>query len=133
MNKHAVVRKASIAEVVAALPVKGKSMFPPFHVFEGQKPPFHILEDTMVSNSPEIHTTEGDLWLCLEGEVQFTCGGEMLDQKEVGPNEMVGSRIENGETMTLTEGDWLWIPPHVPHQHAAQGTARLLIIKIPAD
>lgn len=132
MEKHVVVRKGEISEMLASPSSPGKKMFPSFGGFKGQKSSFRLLEDTAVTNAPEIHMTEGDLWLCLQGEVQFICGGELADKKEVAKNEFTGTRIENGETLTLHEGDWLWIPPGVAHQHSAEKTARLMIIKVPA-
>ncbi|KKW27889.1 MAG: hypothetical protein UY70_C0006G0038 [Candidatus Kaiserbacteria bacterium GW2011_GWB1_52_6] len=131
MEKHVIVRKGEISEMLASPSNPGKKMFPPFGGFEGQKSAFRLLEDTTVSNSPEIHETEGDLWLCLQGEVQFTCGGTLTEPQEVAPNEISGRAIEGSETMTLHEGDWLWIPPGVAHMHAAEKTTRLIIIKIP--
>ncbi|MDP3646371.1 MAG: hypothetical protein Q8R25_04770 [bacterium] len=131
MEKHVVVRKGEISEILASPSSQGKKMFPPFGGFEGQKSAFRLLEDTAVHNAPEIHETEGDLWLCLQGEVQFTCGGTLTDRKEVAEHELTGSNIVNGEVIILREGDWLWIPPGIPHQHSAETTARLIIIKIP--
>jgi len=133
MEKHVIVRKGEISEMLASPSNPGKKMFPPFGGFEGQKSAFRLLEDTAVQNAPEIHETEGDLWLCLQGEVQFTCGGTLIDSREVAPHELTGSSIENGEVITLNEGDWLWIPQGVPHQHSAEKTVRLIIIKIPAQ
>lgn len=99
--------------------------------------PFGILEDSAVENAPEIHRREGDLWQCLAGEVTFLVNGELIgatkrarEDGSSNPDELVGERIEDGTTYALRPGDWLWIPPGVPHQHVASATARLVIIKI---
>ena len=98
--------------------------------------PFTILEDTAVDNEPEVHKHEGDLWYCLEGEVIFIYGGELIDQYEktingvLNVNELGGSKIKGGKEIMLHSGDWLWIPPGVPHRHGTQSTARMVIIKI---
>jgi mannose-6-phosphate isomerase-like protein (cupin superfamily) len=99
--------------------------------------PFAILEDSAVTNDPEIHMKEGDLWQCLEGEVKFVCGGELERMFEKqnsdgsnNPDELSGTSIIGGVEYVLHPGDWLWIPPGVPHQHSAEGTARLFIQKI---
>ncbi len=75
--------------------------------------PVGILEDTDVSdNLAEVHAKEADLWLGLEGEIEF---------------------IVDGKKIIVRKGDWLYIPAGVPHQHnKPAGTARLAIIKIPA-
>jgi mannose-6-phosphate isomerase-like protein (cupin superfamily) len=99
--------------------------------------PLGILEDSAVENAPEVHRHEGDLWQCVEGAVTFVVNGELVgatgrvrEDGSPNPDELVGERIEGGTTYTLGPGDWLWIPPGVPHQHTAVGTARLVIIKI---
>ena len=100
--------------------------------------PFSILEESDVLNDAEVHKTEGDLWQCLDGEVTFICGGELLSPKfRKNPdgwnnkNELFSKKIKGGSTFVLKKGDWLWIPVGEPHQHSARGTARLIIIKIP--
>jgi mannose-6-phosphate isomerase-like protein (cupin superfamily) len=116
-------------------PAIGKRLLPWPEAF--QSLPFAILEDTTVANEPEIHVKEGDLWQCLEGEMKFVCGGELDGKFEKqrpdgssNPDELGGTTIIGGIEYILHQGDWLWIPPGVPHQHGAEGSARLVIIKI---
>jgi mannose-6-phosphate isomerase-like protein (cupin superfamily) len=101
--------------------------------------PLNILEDHQITdNEAEIHTEEADLWLCLEGEVEFICGGEMdapwfkkrADGSE-DKTQVKAKTISNGTNVHLATGDWLWIPAGLPHQHNTGGTARLAIIKVP--
>lgn len=122
--------KKEIDKILAAKPVQGKRML--MAIAEGR--PFGILEDTEVSNEAEVHKLEGDLWHCLEGEVEFVCGGELVDswvRESSGGNELGGKDIKGGTSMVLKNGDWLWIPAGEPHMHKTSGTARLVIIKIP--
>src|SRR3989338_8683450 len=117
-------------------PKVGKNLLDPLKsFFEDTGFPVRILEDSEVINDAEIHEHEGDLWQCLEGEATFVCGGKLngLRQSEKNPSEWKGSGIEGGEEYFLKPGDWLWIPPGEPHLHKAEGTARLLVIKIPSD
>ena len=100
--------------------------------------PMKVLEDTDVVNEAEVHVEEGDFWVCLQGSVTFTVGGEMPDfwfkklpDGNVDRREVKAKRIRGGDTVILREGDYLWIPPGVPHQHGCKGTARLGIVKIP--
>lgn len=97
-----------------------------------------MLEDQAVSNDAEVHTHEDDLWVCLEGEVSFIYGGEMVDPKAktlmngtVDEREWKSKTLVGGTDITLHPGDWLWIPAGQPHQHRCATTARLMIIKIP--
>ncbi len=138
-NKSVVIQNQDIQGILSELPVQGKRMMEPLKTFsktEGVS--FNILEDTAVSNDAEVHTHEADLWGCLQGEVTFTIGGEMVDPKpSVGKNghvnerELKAKQIKGGSEIVLKPGDWLWIPAGEPHLHKAEGTARLIIIKIP--
>lgn len=133
------VKKEAIDKALASTPVQGKRVLEPINSLVSQGLPFNIIEDHKVSGSEaEVHKTEGDLWCCLEGEIEFTYGGELIDEEfRKNPdgsdnlNELKGTGINNGTKTTLKQGDWLWIPPGQPHQHDASKTGRLVIIKIP--
>jgi mannose-6-phosphate isomerase-like protein (cupin superfamily) len=97
-----------------------------------------ILEDTDVVNDAEVHMHEADLWGCIDGEVTFLCGGELVDSwygkradGSDNPNELKAKTIKGGTEIIVKAGDWLQIPAGEPHQHSCEGTARLFIIKIP--
>jgi len=100
--------------------------------------PFSILEDHQVTtNGAEIHTNEADLWFCLEGNVTFVCGGEMINpifrklkDGTEDKTQIKAPGIKDGTAYELEAGDWLWIPAGVPHQHNTSSTARLMIVKI---
>lgn len=134
-----VVRNNDISTFLHAAPVQGKHMFEPLKVFsKASGIPLNFLEDTDVSNDAEVHRHEADLWYCLEGEVEFICGGELVEGKvkinkdsTIDDREWKAKAIEGGEKIVLRAGDWLWIPAGEPHQHSAKGTAKLAIIKVP--
>lgn len=137
--KSVLVRKGDIEKTLANEPTQGKRLLEPLKSFAAEhKLPMNILEDKEISNDAEVHLHEGDLWHCLEGEVIFIYGGEMIDpwfgKKADGSenkNEIKAKEIKNGTTSVLKPGDWLWIPAGEPHQHVCKGTARLIIVKIP--
>lgn len=137
--KSFAVKKERIEETLKSVPSQGKRLLEPLKSLAAQHSlPFNILEDMEVSNDAEVHTHEGDLWYCMQGEVTFVCGGELVDPKikikkdgTEDPREINAKRMKNGETMEIGAGDWLWIPAGEPHQHMCKGTARLAIIKIP--
>ena len=135
MQEYILVRAEELTDSQSVTPEVGKRSLPPFDVLDAAHPPFLIIEESQISNAAEVHTHKGDLWFCLEGEVAFTCGGRLIDEKKVSGydgKELSGSGIEGGTSFTLRKGDWLWIPPGVPHQHGATAPARLIIIKMPA-
>ena len=139
-QESVVVRKEEMQELLAQAPAPGKHGLEPFKSFaKARGLPFIILEDTDVINDAEAHMHEGDVWLCLEGEVTFRYGGELVHawpkQNPDGTTdtrELKAKEIRNGTDVILKPGDWLWIPSGVPHQHRTKGTARLVIIKIPS-
>jgi mannose-6-phosphate isomerase-like protein (cupin superfamily) len=120
-------------------PTQGKRVLEPLASLAAESNlPINVVEDTDVINNAEVHMNTGDLWLCLEGEVTFTCGGELVEpwslKNEDGTenkSELQAEKISGGEDYTVKKGDWLWIPPSVPHTHSSKGTARLMIAKIP--
>ncbi len=130
------IPKKIIEEVLAQSSQKGKRHLEPLKsLFLAKKIPFGIMEDMEVeSTESEVHTDEGDLWYCLEGEAEFVYGGELenpFERPNTHGKELGGSSIKGGTTVTLKPGDWLWIPAGQPHSHRADKKARLVIIKIP--
>ncbi|OGY63546.1 MAG: hypothetical protein A3I89_02085 [Candidatus Harrisonbacteria bacterium RIFCSPLOWO2_02_FULL_41_11] len=130
-----VVRKEEINKFLEREPVVGKKMLEPLRTLVLAKElPFGIVEDFEVKESEaEVHKHEGDLWLCLEGEVEFTCGGELVEswiRDGSNGNELGGKDIKNGQKVVLKSGDWLWIPPGEPHLHRAK-LARMVVVKVP--
>lgn len=138
MGKSVLVKKEYLDKVLSQESKDGKRNLEPLKSFATENSfPMTILEDKNVSNRAEVHTHEDDLWFCLEGEVQFTYGGELINPVFKEKNGVVDKReinadgIKNGITEVLKKGDWLYIPAGEPHQHNCKGLARLAIIKIP--
>lgn len=139
MTKAVVFRNEEIVQTLAVPALAGKRLLEPLKSFSAKnKFPLNILEDKEISNDAEVHKNEGDLWHCLEGEVTFIHGGELVDpvfgknvDGSTNENELSAKEISGGEEIVVRQGDWFWIPPGVPHKHSSNGTARLIIIKIP--
>lgn len=136
--KNIKILKSLIEKTLAQPPLQGKNALEPFRSFaEINVLPFLIIEDTDVSNKPEVHKITADLCYCLEGELIFVCGGKISGaqfnkniQGEPDPNEISGKKIIGGKSIVLKAGDWLWISAGQPHMHKCKSTARLIIIKI---
>ncbi|KKU07738.1 MAG: hypothetical protein UX10_C0006G0009 [Candidatus Magasanikbacteria bacterium GW2011_GWA2_45_39] len=130
------IGKEFINQVLANKPVTGKHQLEPLKSLALEnKLPFCILEDSeLLENEAEVHKQMGDLWYCLEGEVEFICGGELVNariRENTESKEIAGDGIRGGVARVLKAGDWLWIPAGEAHTHTAAGTARLMIIKVP--
>jgi mannose-6-phosphate isomerase-like protein (cupin superfamily) len=131
------IKKERIDQTLAAQTKKGTNLLEPLKSLATEKKlPFKILEDNQVENDAEVHANVGDLWYCMEGETEFTCGGELFKPTPLikSGNEVVGElrskEITGGQKVILKPGDWLWIPPGTPHQHKCDNIARMIIIKI---
>lgn len=99
--------------------------------------PVRVVQHYQIADSmAEVHLDVDDLWLCLEGEAIFICGGRLVEPiKQHIPGELtfVAPSIEGGETIVLKEGDWALFPAGQPHQPTTKGLAHLAIIKRPAQ
>lgn len=129
------VRKEEINKFLDREPVSGKKMLEPLRaLFLAKELPFGIIENCEVNKSDaEVHRQEGDLWFGLEGEIEFICGGELVDswvKDGSNGNEIGGKDIVGGEKVVLKPGDWLWIPPGEPHLHTAK-FGRMVVVKVP--
>ncbi|OGM93703.1 hypothetical protein A2935_01625 [Candidatus Wolfebacteria bacterium RIFCSPLOWO2_01_FULL_47_17b] len=128
------VRKNFLGQTLSSEPQPGKRLLEPLKSFAIEHSlPFKILEENNVVNTAEIHESEGDLWICLEGTVTFICGGTLGNPQrlEKDPREWKGDSIDGGEEFILHPDDILWIPAREPHLHKTDGVTRLLIVKIP--
>ena len=63
----------------------------------------------------EAHTTEADVWYVIDGGCVLTTGGSINDGKEVHPGQIQGTSISGGTDYKLGKGDFMRIPPGVPH------------------
>ncbi len=99
--------------------------------------PVRVVQHYQVADSiAEVHLDMDDLWLCLDGEATFICGGRLEEPiKRHTPGELtfISPSIVGGETIILKKGDWLLMPAGQPHQPTTKGLAHLAIIKRPAQ
>jgi glc operon protein GlcG len=63
----------------------------------------------------EIHTLDTDIIYVMAGTATFVTGGTAVDNKEIAPNEIRGSRIEGGDTRQLVKGNVIIVPNGTPH------------------
>jgi mannose-6-phosphate isomerase-like protein (cupin superfamily) len=73
-----------------------------------------LLRRTKPGNA-ESHTTEADVWYVIDGGCVLTVGGSVIDGKEVEPGQIHGTGISGGTDYKLGKGDFMRIPPGVPH------------------
>jgi mannose-6-phosphate isomerase-like protein (cupin superfamily) len=85
-----------------------------------------------VNGKVEVHQTKADIMVVQSGTATLVTGGEVVDPKTTGPNEIQGTSIKGGVSHTLAAGDVVEIPAGVPHQFfIAPGTQiTYLIVKV---
>jgi mannose-6-phosphate isomerase-like protein (cupin superfamily) len=63
----------------------------------------------------ETHTSEADVWYVLDGGCVLVVGGSTIGGKEETPGQIRGTGITGGTEYKLSKGDFMRIPPGVPH------------------
>jgi len=63
----------------------------------------------------ESHATEADVWYVIDGGCVLTTGGSIVDGKQTSPGQTQGTAITGGTDYKLGKGDFMRIPPGVPH------------------
>jgi glc operon protein GlcG len=67
----------------------------------------------------EFHEHVADIMHVVRGHATVVTGGQMVDQRPVGPGEVRARTVEGGTSHDLAEGDVLVVPAGVPHQFVA--------------
>jgi uncharacterized protein GlcG (DUF336 family)/mannose-6-phosphate isomerase-like protein (cupin superfamily) len=67
----------------------------------------------------EIHALDTDVIYVVDGSATLFTGGKAVDAKEIGPNEIRGTKIEGGQEHQISKGEVIIIPNGVPHQFTA--------------
>lgn len=63
----------------------------------------------------EVHATDTDIFVVIDGQATIVVGGEMIDPKETSAGEIRGSGIKGGTSYLLEKGVVLTIPRNTPH------------------
>jgi glc operon protein GlcG len=67
----------------------------------------------------EFHEHVVDIMHVVQGHATVVTGGQMVDQRPVGPGEVRARAVEGGTSHDLADGDVLVVPAGVPHQFVA--------------
>jgi hypothetical protein len=68
------------------------------------------------SGEAELHVKQADLLLIRSGSGTVLVGGEMVEGKPTGPDEVRGKSITGGTKYPVAAGDTLYIPANTVHQ-----------------
>ena len=61
-----------------------------------------------------VHEKEAELFYIIDGSATIVTGGKLIDEKRNGDN-LTGTGIEGGTPQRLSKGDFIMVPPGVPH------------------
>jgi acetyl esterase/lipase/mannose-6-phosphate isomerase-like protein (cupin superfamily) len=79
----------------------------------------------------EVHARDTDLMYFLRGSGTVVTGGNVVEAKTTGPEEMRGARIEAGIRQVLKPGDVIVVPNTVPHQFVdVKGSFDYFVVKV---
>jgi mannose-6-phosphate isomerase-like protein (cupin superfamily) len=94
----------------------------------------HLLEISHreVDGKCELHKVKADVIVIQTGTATLVTGGEVIDPKDTGPNEIQGSGIKGGVKHEVGPGDVIEIPAGVPHQFFLAPGAQItyLVVKV---
>jgi mannose-6-phosphate isomerase-like protein (cupin superfamily) len=68
------------------------------------------------SGEAELHVKQADLLLIRSGSGTVLVGGEMIEGKPTGPDEVRGKSVSGGTRYPVAAGDTLYIPANTVHQ-----------------
>jgi len=112
----------------------GQKGVPPGGITEKKDFGDHLLEISHreVDGKAELHKVKVDVMVIQSGTATLVTGGEVIDPKDTGPNEIQGSGIKGGVKHEVGPGDVIEIPAGVPHQFfVAPGTQiTYLVVKV---
>jgi len=84
--------------------------------------------------SGEVHLKQADVFIVQTGEATLRVGGELVDGKQLRPNEMGGPSVRGGRESVIRAGDVIQIPAGIPHQMLVKSGQQItyMVIKIDA-
>ncbi len=63
----------------------------------------------------EVHEYETDVWYVIDGGCVFVTGGSVVGGAQTEPGQIRGSGITGGEERKIAKGDFIRVPPGIPH------------------
>jgi mannose-6-phosphate isomerase-like protein (cupin superfamily) len=94
----------------------------------------HLLEISHreANGRAELHKVKADVMVIQTGHATLVTGGEVIDPKDTGPNEIQGSGIKGGVKHEVGPGDIIEVPAGVPHQFFLEPGTQItyLVVKV---
>jgi mannose-6-phosphate isomerase-like protein (cupin superfamily) len=114
--KATVITSADIAAAVAKFPATAASANGTFveRSDTAARLAYRVAVDRRRSpQSANLHPTEAEVLMIVDGEGTLTTGGKLIDTRRNG--KTVSATIEGGASQRVTKGDVVVIPEGVPH------------------
>jgi mannose-6-phosphate isomerase-like protein (cupin superfamily) len=79
-----------------------------------------------------LHEKDAEMMYVIDGSATLTTGGKLVGETRTNAANLSGTAIQNGESKTISKGDFIVVPEGTPHWFSAiDGTLVLMTIKMP--
>jgi mannose-6-phosphate isomerase-like protein (cupin superfamily) len=85
-------------------------------------------ETNKVAKEFEFHAKRDHVFQVLAGETTYELGGTPKNARETKPGEFLAPESDGHKTVTLKQGDYLFVPRMTPHKRITEGSVSLLLI-----
>jgi mannose-6-phosphate isomerase-like protein (cupin superfamily) len=94
-----------------------------------QAPGYTARVDYRASVGPaNLHETENEIFYVLEGAASLVTGGTLVEPTAARNGNRNGTRVEGGQTRTVSAGDVLFVAAGTPHAFSA--VEKLVVLSI---
>src|SRR5262249_14830077 len=62
-----------------------------------------------------VHEREAELFYVLDGTATAVTGGKLINERRTNPDNLTGTGIDGGTSQRVGKGDFIMVPPGVPH------------------
>lgn len=101
-----------------------------FHASSGRYWLNMVTKDYSPGLRSEMHETEADIYVVLEGEADLTLDGEIISPTITSPGQVRGEGMNGGQTFHIVVGDVIVIPEQITHMlDARNSTIVYLVVK----
>jgi mannose-6-phosphate isomerase-like protein (cupin superfamily) len=92
------------------------------------------LEYRALVGGAAAHETELELFYVVDGAGTLVTGGTLTMETRPNANNRAGTGIQGGDSRRVAKGDFMLVPPGVPHWFSAiDGTLVLMSVHLPAS
>ncbi|MDE1177587.1 MAG: hypothetical protein PW789_13435 [Edaphobacter sp.] len=85
-------------------------------------------ESNKVAKEFEYHAKRDHVFQVLAGDTTYLLGGTPKNSREIKPGEYLAPESEGHKSVSLKQGDYLFVPRMTPHKRVTENSVSLLLI-----